>query len=192
MDIKLTVKRTNPGNVSDIIKEKFENEAFPHIEPIWQTALLLVENEDGANKVVQDTFIRAFQYWNQTDHQINCQILLFKTLAELQFSENKWQCLQSELSSNHAHADDQSPQPMRLSCQILGEALAELRPEMRFVTILSLRLRFAHREIAEIIGSDLGTIQAIICTGRQQLHSEVLKILNRSAKHDSEIIKIAN
>jgi DNA-directed RNA polymerase specialized sigma24 family protein len=192
MDIKITANQANPDNIPDISKAKFENEAFQHIESIWQTTLLIVENEDKAIQLVQDTFVKAFGCWNHADHQIKCRLLLFKTLAKLIFPKEKWQYRQSELSCDHVYMDDQSLQSKSMSCHALSEALAKLRPEMRFVTILSLRLRFTNHEISEIIGLKFETVQAIVCAGRRQLHWEVIRIFNKSTRPDSEIVNSFN
>jgi RNA polymerase sigma-70 factor, ECF subfamily len=192
MGIKITANQANPENTPDMTKAKFEREAFQYIEPIWQTVVLLVENEDKAIQLVQDIFVKAFGHWNHADHQINCRLLLFKTLAKLIFPKNRWQYHQSELSSGHAHLDEHSLQLKSMSCRALSEALAKLRPEMRFVAILSLRLGFTNREIAEIIGSEQETAQAIVYTGRRRFHLEVVKILSKSTAPDLERIKSLN
>jgi DNA-directed RNA polymerase specialized sigma24 family protein len=192
MNNKITANQTNPENIPDMTKAKFENEAFQYIEPIWQTTLLVVKDEDKAIRLVQDTFVKAFGHWNHADCQLNCRSLLFKTLAKLIFPENKWQDRRFELGYDNIHLDDQSLQPKAMSCHTLSEALARLRPEIRFVTILSLRLRFNFGEIAEIIGSEFETAQTIVYTGRRQLHLELIKILNKSTRPDSEVVKILN
>jgi RNA polymerase sigma-70 factor, ECF subfamily len=192
MDMKITANQANPENIPDTAKVNFENEAFQYIEPIWQTSLLLVKNEDRANQLAQDTFIKAFGRWNQAHYQINCRMLLFKALAELIFPENKWRCRQSELSYSHIHMDDQALPLKSMSCHALSEALAKLRPEMRFVTILSQRWGFSYGEIAEIIGSEIETVRVIVYAGRRQLHREVIRIFNKSAKPDSKIFNTLN
>jgi DNA-directed RNA polymerase specialized sigma24 family protein len=187
MDFELAANETNLDSLKGA-RESFKKLTFQYLEQIWQTAALLDENESRVIQLVQDTFINTFRRWNRAGCQENCRILLFRTLAELLFPKNKWHDLQTEVTCGHSHIDHQSIKPKSISCHTLSQALARLRTDIRFVTVLSLRQRFAYGEIAEIIGSEIETVQAIVYAGRRQLHLEMIKMLSKSAKPGPEKI----
>ncbi len=64
-------------------KEKymvFDKEFMPHIDSMFNFAFRLTNDEDDANDLVQDTYLKAFRFINSFERGTNAKAWLFRIL----------------------------------------------------------------------------------------------------------------
>jgi RNA polymerase sigma-70 factor (ECF subfamily) len=69
---------------TDIVRkhneEFFEKEFMPHLDALYNFAYHLTFNEEDANDLVQDTFLKAFRFLDSYERGTNAKAWLFKIL----------------------------------------------------------------------------------------------------------------
>src|SRR4051812_18803029 len=71
------------STVAEPISDKeqlFEEELLPHADALYNFAYHLTYNEEDANDLVQDTFMKAFRFINSYEKGTNAKAWLFKIL----------------------------------------------------------------------------------------------------------------
>src|SRR5204862_7079208 len=66
---------------TDRTRREFEGLALEHIDPLYSAALRLTKNERDAEDLVQDTFLRAFRFFDKFERGTNMKAWLFKILT---------------------------------------------------------------------------------------------------------------
>src|SRR5689334_18051287 len=61
----------------------FEDQMLPHIDALYRTAVSMTKNAGDAEDLVQDTYLRAFQYFSQFQGGTNARAWLFRILTNL-------------------------------------------------------------------------------------------------------------
>src|SRR4026207_2186476 len=62
-------------------KQEFEELALAHLDPLFSAALRLTKNERDAEDLVQDTFLRAYRFFDKFERGTNIRAWLFKILT---------------------------------------------------------------------------------------------------------------
>src|SRR5580700_796942 len=62
-------------------KQEFEELALSNLDPLYSAALRLTKNERDAEDLVQDTFMRAFRFFDKFERGTNIKAWLFKILT---------------------------------------------------------------------------------------------------------------
>ena len=72
------------NNLSDkelqIRYRDFEKEALPHLDAVFNFALRMTGDEDDADDLVQETFMKAFRFFDKFEKGTNCRAWLFRIL----------------------------------------------------------------------------------------------------------------
>jgi RNA polymerase sigma-70 factor, ECF subfamily len=163
----------------NVIRKKFEADAFVHLDSLWRTALWLTRNEDKASDLVQRTFVLAFKDWNQSAVSPNCRTLLFTTLSRLLFQtmpdDSKLFHTDMSYKTDENIAETELPSLEKIPCNLLGKAFANIPAENRLLVILSICWGFSYGEIADMVGEGKDTVRSKMLMGRQQLKAELIK-----------------
>jgi len=59
---------------------EFENEIIPHMNALYNFALRITGNSDDADDLVQDTFLKAFRFYDKFEKGTNSKAWLFRIL----------------------------------------------------------------------------------------------------------------
>lgn len=68
------------GTERQLNERLFEKEFMPHLDALYNFAYHLTLNEEDANDLVQDTFLKAFRFINSYERGTNAKAWLFKIL----------------------------------------------------------------------------------------------------------------
>ena len=171
-------------------RERFEAEALPVMDAIYRTALRLTKNVGDAEDLVQETYIKAYRFWDKFEPGSNCRAWLFRILTNVFINEYRSKS-RSPVAASSDDLDDRflygrlpetdlsiDPEQRMFSSILLEDvnrAIESLPEDFRLVVSLSFLERFSYREIADITGLHLGTVKSRLHRGRKLCQKRLLK-----------------
>jgi RNA polymerase sigma-70 factor (ECF subfamily) len=149
-------------------------------EKALRTAFLITHDEPLAEDVVQDSFIRFYQRAGYFDEArpfepyflrsvVNAALNCIEREKKARFFSDTDTTELENLLEEAASVEDQV-EFNRLKWQIM-EILTELSPRQRAVIVQRYYLEMSEREMAETLGSPLGTVKWLLNTARARLRS---------------------
>lgn len=174
---------------SDDTRREFEQLALEHVDPLFSAALRLTKNERDAEDLVQDTFLRAFRFFDKFERGTNIKAWLFKILTNTFINRYRRKVKErtvvegSERETVHDRfmsrdATDYAANPEQylfdrlLSDEVL-RSIDELPVDFRLVVILADLQEFSYKEIAEILECPVGTVMSRLYRGRKLLQKSL-------------------
>lgn len=171
---------------SDIEKKKeFESIAFQYMDSLYSTALRMTRDSIEAEDLVQDTYLRAYRFYDKFQPGTNFKAWIFKILtntfinkyrkkvkAPQQIEYEKVEFLYSEEEKERMPDDDPDidyEKYKELFDDKINEALAEISEEFRLVVLLCDVHGFSYKDIANIVNCPIGTVMSRLSRGRKQL-----------------------
>jgi RNA polymerase sigma-70 factor (ECF subfamily) len=156
-------------------RDRFEAAVMPHLDAAYNLARWLARDEHDAQDIVQEAFLRAFKFFDGF-HGENSRSWLLSIVRNATFT---W--LQKNRKSEiltvfdeETHRLDEESADTRDSIQqadhlLVRQAMENLPAEFREVMILRELEGLSYKEIAEIIGTPVGTVMSRLARGRKQL-----------------------
>src|SRR5687768_441600 len=164
---------------------EFEELALSHLDPLYSAALRLTKNERDAEDLVQDTFLRAYRFFDKFERGTNIKAWLFKILTNTFINRYRRKVKErsvvegSERDAVHERfisrdATDFAANPEqyffdRLLSDDVLRAIDALPIDFRLVVILADLQEFSYKEIAEILECPVGTVMSRLFRGRKLL-----------------------
>lgn len=154
-------------------------------------ALRLTKNKADAEDLVQETFLKAYRFWDSFEKGSNCRAWLFKILTNLfitsyhKKTKEKQQFTYDDVESHYLYnqieetgnSDQLADPEQMLFNQLLDDdvkkAIDELPDDFRIVVVLSFIEGFSYQEIADIVGIQLGTVKSRLHRGRKILQKNL-------------------
>ena len=184
--------------------QAFYEEAVPHLDALYATALRLTKNEDDAHDLVQETMLKAFRYFDKYERGTNCKAWLFKIMTNTFINRYRKQQKRREFLVDEDFRPLQeraeSPQENPFVGDFHGEshmyhklfgdevrvALEEIPVDFRMVVLLADLQDFAYKEIAEIMDCPIGTVMSRLYRGRRMLQARLRDYAERQGVIASE------
>jgi RNA polymerase sigma-70 factor (ECF subfamily) len=166
---------------------KFEKEAVPHMDAVHNFALRLTGDEDDADDLVQETYMKAFRFFDKFESGTNCKAWLFRILknsfindyrkqtkepnkVDYDDVQNFYENIKSdEVDSRHYELDAFS----NLLDDDVSKAIAELPEDFRTVIILNDIEGFTYEEIADFVDIPVGTVRSRLHRARKMLYVQL-------------------
>jgi len=166
----------------------FEREAVPHMNILYNYALRMTSDPDDAADLVQETFLKAFRFWDKYQQGTNIRAWLFRIMKNSYINKYRketkepetvdYNDIQNFYNSIRAHSAD----PNDLQAKIFGglleddvmRALQSLPEDFRTVVILSDIEGLSYEEIAEFVDCPIGTVRSRLHRGRKILRTMLL------------------
>jgi RNA polymerase sigma-70 factor (TIGR02947 family) len=188
----------NPGQDSDEGTERspqeesaaaraarFERDALQYLDQLYSAALRMTRNPADAEDLVQETFAKAFAAFHQYRPGTNLKAWLYRILTntfinsyrkkqrEPQQSQTEdvedWQIARAASHTSRGLRSAEVEALDRLPDSDVKRALAELPEDRRMVVYYADVEGFPYKEIAEIMGTPIGTVMSRLHRGRRQL-----------------------
>ena len=173
---------------SDAEREaRFERDALPFLDQLYAAALRMTRNPSDAEDLVQDTYVKAFAAFHQYQDGTNLKAWLFRILTNtfingyrkkqrepLQSQTDEledWQMAAAEAHTSTGLRSAEAEALDRLPDTDIVEALAEVPEDFRVAVYLADVEGFSYKEIAEIMGTPVGTVMSRLHRGRKLLRS---------------------
>lgn len=176
----------NQENGKDL-NEEFQREAIPHMDALTNFALKLTGDSDDANDLVQETYLRAYRFFDKFQRGSNCKAWLFRIMKNLFINSYKqkqnspekvdyedieevYENAKPSSTDDSFHASDTFNN--LLNDEVSG-ALTSLPVEFRTVIILSDIEGLTYEEIAEFIDCPIGTVRSRLHRARKMLYTKL-------------------
>jgi len=166
-------------------KGEFEGLTVEHLDPLYSAALRLTKNERDAEDLVQDTYLRAYRFFDKFERGTNIKAWLFKILTNTFINRYRRKVKERSVvegaerdtvherfmsrdATEYAANPEQYFSDRLLSDDVLT-AIDALPIDFRLVVILADLQEFSYKEIAEILDCPVGTVMSRLYRGRKLL-----------------------
>ena len=163
----------------------FEQEVLPHLDAAYNLARWLTRNEQDAEDVVQEAYIRAFRFFG-TYRGGNARAWVLRIVRNTCYNwleQNRPLQSATEFDENLFGADPHTANPeeallQNASNNMLRQALEALPLKSREVLILREFEGMSYREIADTTGMPIGTVMSSLSRARSSLRHSLANVVN--------------
>jgi RNA polymerase sigma-70 factor, ECF subfamily len=164
---------------------RFEQEILPHLDAAYNLARWLIRNEQDAQDVVQEAYLRAFRFFPRfRGGDARAWLLtIVRNTSYTWLHANRPLQDAAEFDENLFAADPCAPNPEEVVLQnatdtLVREALEQLLPNFREVLTLRELEGMSYREIAGITGMPAGTVMSSLSRARGHLRQVLIALMN--------------
>lgn len=177
-------------------KKRFEKLFLPLMDNLYNLALRMTRNTGDAEDLVQETYLKAYRFFSHFQEGTNARAWIITILTNTfrtRYRKNQKEPAQVDFEAieNFFLVDEFKPQiqPANKSearddntiTEILKSyvsddiirALENIPEQFRMAVLLSDVERFNYQEIADIIGTSVGTVKSRIFRGRKLLQKQL-------------------
>jgi len=184
--------------VSNNGNEIFEKELFPHIDALKTFAYHLTYDEDDANDLVQETYMKAHRFIDRYIQGTNAKAWLFKILKNAYINHYRKRSKQptrvdfEDIVSYHDSDDSKVPGYLDLREEIFDNMMGDevtiainaLPIDFRTVVLLCDVEGFTYEEIAKIIDVPIGTVRSRLFRARNMLKEKLKNYADKMGYKD--------
>ena len=168
---------------------RFERDALPFIDQLYGAALRMARNPADAEDVVQEAYAKAFASFHQFKPGTNLKAWLYRILTNTYINSYRkkqrqpkegfgddvedWQLAAAEKHTSTGLRSAEMEALDRMPDSVVTEAMNELAPDFRMAVYLADVEGFSYKEIAEIMGTPIGTVMSRLNRGRTQLRAKL-------------------
>ena len=167
----------------------FERLLLPHLNAAYNLARWLTHNDQDAEDMVQEAYLRALKSFDGflgTDGR-PWLLTIVRNTCYTWLKRNKANKVATVLEEDSHSVEDDAFNPetllqKSLESQLLKQALEELPLEFREVLIMRELEGLSYREIADVAGLPLGTVMSRLARARKQLQQRLARGAEQRAR----------
>lgn len=167
----------------------FGDATLPFLDNLYNMALRLTRNSEDAEDLIQETYFKAYKYYDKFEEGTNLKAWLFRIMKnsfingyrkkQNQPPESAFQAIEEVFEAQVSEDAGQIKNPEEeILEQVLDEdiqqALDALRDDYRMVILLVDLEGFSYKEAAEILEVPVGTVMSRLYRGRRMLEKVLL------------------
>ena len=183
------MSQTSPHNR----KAEFEEIALEYLNPLFNLALNLTRNRKDAEDLVQETYLRAYRFFDSYQSGTQIKAWLFRILRntfinryraakvrpdEVDFAKVELsyeRIVDEQFLRDHRPVSPEDAVMNGVLDEEVETAMARLPEEYRSVVILALVEDLSYKEIATALSIPLGTVMSRLHRGRKLLQGQLLE-----------------
>lgn len=183
----MTILSLNPNENEK--QNEFKSEAIPQMKVLYSFARHLTGNADDADDLLQDTFLKAYRFWDKYEKGTNIRAWLFRIMKNSYINRYRKVTKEPELidfdeiQEYYTRLQDTTSNDHDLAKKMFGglfddeiaKALDELLPDFKTVVILCDIEGYTYEEIAEFLDIPVGTVRSRLHRGRKMLQSKLFE-----------------
>ena len=173
----------------------FTSGVLPYRDQLYKSALRMTRSVEDAEDLLQETYLKAYKYYERFAEGTNFKAWLFKIMKNTFINTYRKRKLQppkvdfdevhegfEETLLDQAQAGLADPETVFLSTEIdheVREALLALPHDYKMVVLLADLQGYAYKEIADILAVPVGTVMSRLYRGRRMLERSLLSFGRR-------------
>ena len=168
---------------------EFEAEALPHMDVLYNFALRTTGNEDDARDLLQETYLKAYRFWDKYEKGTNIRAWLFRIMKNSYINRYRketkepdkvdYEDIENFYNTIRAESTDPNDLQQQLYGNLLGDevtkALQSLPDDFRTVVILCDIEGLTYEEISEFVECPIGTVRSRLHRGRKLLQAKLFE-----------------
>ncbi len=163
----------------------FEQEVLPHLDSAYNLARWLTRNDQDAQDVVQEAYLRAFRFFGGfRGGEARAWLLkIVRNTCYTWLQQNRPQQPTAEFDENLFGPDPLAPNPEEAllrsdNGKLLRRALEILPTDFREVLILRELEGMSYKEISDVTGMPPGTVMSRLSRARSGLRQSLVNLVN--------------
>lgn len=167
--------------------EEFEREAIPHMDALYNFAIKMTRNSDDASDLLQETYLKAYRFWDKLEKGTNCKAWMFRIIrntfindyrkkakepAKIDYNEieNLYEKIKpSSLTSYYLNSDSYD----NLIDDEISKAISSLPEDFRMVIVMCDIEGYSYEEIADFVDIPVGTVRSRLHRARKVLFTKL-------------------
>ena len=173
----------------------FSSGVLPYRDQLYKSALRMTRSVDDAEDLIQETYLKAFKYYERFSEGTNFKAWLFKIMKNTFINSYRKKKLQppkvdfddvqeglEETLMEKSQATLIDPESWLMSVEMdheVRESLLSLPHDYKMVVLLADLEGFAYKEIADILAVPVGTVMSRLYRGRRMMEKALLSFGRR-------------
>lgn len=169
--------------------EEFEREAVPHMDALYNFAVKMTGDSDDASDLLQETYLKAYRFWDKFEKGTNCKAWLFRIMKNTYINTYRKNTKEpdkvdyEEIENFYENIKPSSTDSAHLEKDIydnllddeLSSAISSLPEDFRTVIILCDIEGYTYDEIADFVDVPVGTVRSRLHRARKMLFTKLYK-----------------
>jgi RNA polymerase sigma factor (sigma-70 family) len=167
---------------------RFETLMLPLMNDAYNLARWLMRNQEDAEDMVQESYLKAFRFFASFHEGTNCRAWLLQIVRNTCYTAlgaRKLRQKEVPIEEENDQVEDPSPLPpasliKKATVEAVREAIEALPADFREALVLRELQGLSYKEISEVIEVPMGTVMSRLARSRHQLYL----ILSERKEHD--------
>ena len=155
---------------------RFEQSVLPHLDAAYNLARWLTRNEQDAEDMAQEAYLRAFKFFDGF-HGADARAWLLTIVRNTCYTwlqQNRGRETMASFDEEIHTIENEASNPAKLLLksddrEMLKQALEELPVEFREVIVLRDLEELSYKQVAEVANIPLGTVMSRLARARERL-----------------------